>query len=147
VISQLRPRPCLRNANFKLALSYQSPSSTTPRSACSRYILCPIVINSSFYQQSLSNLHSLTASIFGITVGVLGLESYQGFLLYFVLSIVTTSLYYVLQVAPDSIAEGRKPLDTGRYYHSALDFWTSGVFSGLSGFVLTWTLFYGLVRA
>lgn len=96
--------------------------------------------------QTLSNLHSLTASLFGVTAGIIGLESYAGFILYVVLSIVTTTLFYFIQVAPDSLAEGKAVFDTRRFFRGSMDFWTGGIFSGLSGFVLTWTLFYGLVR-
>src|SRR5690349_685695 len=96
--------------------------------------------------QTLSNLHSLTASLFGVTAGILGLESYNGFLLYIVFSIMTSVLFYLLQVAPDSLAEGKPVGDTSRFFRGAMDFWSGGLFSGLSGFVLTWTLFYGLVR-
>lgn len=97
--------------------------------------------------QTLSNLHSLSGSLFGVSAGILGLESYSGFLFYLVFSVVTSLLFYMLHVAPESLAEKRPVLNTGRYFLSALDFWTSGIFGGLSGFVLTWTLFYGLVRA
>lgn len=55
-------------------------------------------------------------------------------------------MFYGLQVAPESLEEGRPLLSTGRYFTSAFDFWTSGIFNGLPGFILTWTLFYGLVR-
>lgn len=34
-----------------------------------------------------------------------------------------------------------------RYFRGAWEFWSGGLVEGLSGFVLTWTLFYGLVRA
>ena len=95
----------------------------------------------------LSNLHSLTASLFGVAAGILGLESYSGFLMYLLFSIITALLFYALRVAPESLAEGRSTLSTGRFFTSAFDFWTSGIFNGLSGFVLTWTLFYGLVQA
>jgi hypothetical protein len=41
-------------------------------------------------------------------------------------------------------AEGK----ASQYFHSPLgDLWGGDVVSGLSSFVLTWTLFYGLVRA
>lgn len=99
------------------------------------------------HRQTLSNLHSLAASLFGVSAGILGLESYSGFLFYVILSTITTLLFYTVQVAPESLAEKRPVFDTGRYFHGALDFWTSGIFGGLSGFILTWTLFYGLVRA
>lgn len=98
-------------------------------------------------RQTLSTVHSLSASLFGVTAGILGLESYYGFLLYLVLSTTTTLLFYVLKVAPESLSEGRSALDTGRYFRGAVEFWTGGLSTGLSGFILTWTLFYGLVRA
>lgn len=95
----------------------------------------------------LSNLHSLTASLFGVAAGILGLESYNGFLAYIIFSIITALMFYTLQVAPDSLAEGHPALSTGRYFTGAFEFWAGGIFSGLSGFILTWTLFYGLVKA
>jgi hypothetical protein len=97
--------------------------------------------------QVLTNLHSLTASLFGVSAGILGLESYSGFLFYIVFSIITSILFYTFQLAPGSLAEGRSVVDTSRYYRGALDIWTGGITNGLPGFILTWTLFYGLVRA
>lgn len=35
----------------------------------------------------------------------------------------------------------------GMFFQSTLGFWTAGLMDGASGFVLTWTLVYGLVRA
>ncbi|KAG5949349.1 hypothetical protein E4U60_006275 [Claviceps pazoutovae] len=95
----------------------------------------------------LSNLQSLSASLFGVAAGILGLESYHGFLFYIAFSIITALMIYSFQVAPESLAEGRSLFDTGRYFAGALDLWTSGILNGLSGFILTWTLFYGLVQA
>lgn len=97
--------------------------------------------------QTLSNLQSLTASLFGVSAGILGLESYSGFLFYIVFSLLTAVLFYVLRVAPTSIASGKAPLDTSRYFRGPYEFWAGGVMNGFAGFVLTWTLFYGLVRA
>ncbi|CAM1507361.1 Fc.00g070020.m01.CDS01 [Cosmosporella sp. VM-42] len=108
----------------------------------------PIVQESVVHNtKALSNLHSLTASLFGVSTGILGLESYAGFLVYFVFSLITTFLFYILKIAPESLSEGRPLLDTGRFYRGAFDYWIGSLFGGLSGFVLTWTLFYGLVRA
>ncbi|PHH73396.1 hypothetical protein CDD82_5494 [Ophiocordyceps australis] len=108
----------------------------------------PIVQDSVMHNsKTISNLHSLSASLFGVCAGILGLESYSGFLFYLLLSTLTSLLFYALKVAPESLAEKRSLFDTGRYFHAALDFWTGGILGGLSGFVLTWTLFYGLVRA
>ncbi|KAF4123341.1 Rab5-interacting protein (Rab5ip) [Geosmithia morbida] len=107
----------------------------------------PIVGESIMHNtKSLSNLYSLTSSLFGVTAGILGLESYAGFLLYLVLSVVTTLLVYAIRVAPDSLANGRPVFSTDRFFRNAVQFWSGGLASGVSGFVLTWTLFYGLVR-
>lgn len=39
------------------------------------------------------------------------------------------------------------PFDTSLYFRSPFELWTGGLLNGLAGFILTWTLFYGLVRA
>jgi hypothetical protein len=93
--------------------------------------------------QTLATLHNLTASLLGIGAGILGLESYPGFLFYFLFTLLTSALIYALRVRPSAAKE----LDTSRYFMSAWTLWTGGLIDGLSGFILTWTLFYGLVRA
>jgi hypothetical protein len=66
------------------------------------------------------------------------LESYPGFAFYFLGTFIVSILLFVMR------AEG-KP---SAYFHKPLgDLWGGEVFNGLSSFVLTWTLFYGLVRA
>lgn len=95
----------------------------------------------------MSNLQSLTASIFGIAAGILGLESYSGFLFYFIFTIITTVLFYAFRVAPPSLKSGLGLADTSRFFRSQYEFWAGGMFGGLAGYILTWTLFYGLVRA
>jgi len=97
--------------------------------------------------KTLADFQSLLGSIFGAAAGILGLESYSGFLFYFVLTLLTTVLFYVLRVAPTSLKAGLAPLDTSRYFRSRYEFWFGGLFGGLPGYILTWTLFYGLVRA
>lgn len=88
--------------------------------------------------QTISNIRSLTASLFGVSAGILGLESYYGFLFYFLGTLFVSSLIYAI------LAEGRQ----ARYFPSPVkDLWAGEVVGGLSSFVLTWTLFYGLVRA
>ncbi len=92
--------------------------------------------------QTVNTLHNLTAYLLGIGAGTLGLESYYGFLFYFLFSVLTSLLFYAIRIRPTS------PSGSGlqRYFRSATEFWTGGLTDGLSGFVLTWTLFYGLVR-
>ncbi|KAL5114728.1 hypothetical protein ACEQ8H_007397 [Pleosporales sp. CAS-2024a] len=88
--------------------------------------------------QVISNIRNLTASLFGVAAGTLGLESYPGFIFYLVGTLVVSLLLFALKT------DG-KP---GAYFYRPLsDLWLGDVFGGLSGFVLTWTLFYGLVRA
>ncbi|KAF3031286.1 hypothetical protein N0V91_005919 [Didymella pomorum] len=99
----------------------------------------PIVATSVQHNtQVTSNIRNLTASLFGVAAGTLGLESYPGFIFYLIASFVVSALLFALK------AEGQP----GKYYYKPLgDMWLGDVFGGLSGFVLTWTLFYGLVRA
>ncbi|KAK4217658.1 Rab5-interacting protein-domain-containing protein [Rhypophila decipiens] len=126
--------------------------------------LSPIVQESVIHNtRTLNNLQSLTSSLFGVAAGILGLESYNGFLFYLVCSILTTVLFYVVRIAPTGIPAaaaaaasqksaaggvgGSGAFDTSRYYRSPYEFWTGGLLNGLAGFILTWTLFFGLVRA
>lgn len=97
--------------------------------------------------KALSNLQNITASLFGVAAGILGLESYNGFLFYFGFAALVTILLYALRIAPSSSAAGLSPLATSRYFRRPFDFWIGNIFSGLPGFILTWTLFYGIVRA
>ncbi|KAL9604792.1 MAG: hypothetical protein Q9219_000240 [cf. Caloplaca sp. 3 TL-2023] len=87
--------------------------------------------------QIISTLRSLTASLFGVSAGILGLESYAGFIFYILGTQFVSLLVYLV------LAEGKQ----ARYFQSPWrDLWAGEVLGGLSSFVLTWTLFYGLVR-
>ena len=99
--------------------------------------------------QTLTTLHNLTASLFGVGAGILGLESYLGVVFYLIFSLITSALVYAFRVRPVFIQDSQSPgrFSVGRYFRSSIELWTGGLFEGLSGFVLTWTLFYGLVRA
>jgi hypothetical protein len=86
----------------------------------------------------VSNIRNLTASLFGIAAGTLGLESYAGFAFYFAGTLLVSALIFALLA-------GRRP--ESFFYRPLGDLWAGELVSGLSSFVLTWTLFYGLVRA
>ncbi|KAL9018948.1 MAG: hypothetical protein Q9185_003782 [Variospora sp. 1 TL-2023] len=90
--------------------------------------------------QTLSTIRSLTSSLFGISAGILGLESYTGFLFYILGTTFVSFLIWSIKAD-----WGRK---TGVYFQSPVkELWLGeGVVGGLSSFVMTWTLFYGLVR-
>lgn len=88
--------------------------------------------------QTVSNIRSLTASLFGVAAGILGLESFPGFLFYALGSLVVSLLIFSL----------RANVQAKSYFHSPIaELWVGDLFGGLMSFVLTWTLFYGLVRA
>ncbi|KAK5663428.1 hypothetical protein OQA88_3857 [Cercophora sp. LCS_1] len=101
--------------------------------------------------RTLYNLQSLTSSLLGVSAGILGLESYSGFLFYVIFSLLTTTVFYLLRVAPSSSSSSSSSskgfLDTSEYFRGTFEFWAGGLMNGLAGFTLTWTLFYGLVRA
>ncbi|KAI9845783.1 MAG: hypothetical protein M1838_001544 [Thelocarpon superellum] len=85
--------------------------------------------------KTLSNIRHLTSSLFGVAAGILGLESYHGFAFYVIGTTMVSALVWAL-------------LGRGRGLEGAAQgIWTAEVLGGLSGFVLTWTLFFGLVRA
>jgi hypothetical protein len=86
----------------------------------------------------VSNIRNLTASLFGVAAGTLGLESYPGFAFYLVGTFLVSALIYFLRT------DG-KPKSF--FYRPFGDLWAGDLVSGVSSFVLTWTLFYGLVRA
>ena len=97
--------------------------------------------------QTLATLHNLTASLFGIGAGILGLESYPGFLFYLFFSLLTSALVYAFRIRPAIIQDRSGDADMRMFFRRSTELWTGGLLEGLSGFVLTWTLFYGLVRA
>ncbi|KAI9828770.1 MAG: hypothetical protein M1832_001875 [Thelocarpon impressellum] len=85
--------------------------------------------------KTLSNIRHLTSSLFGVAAGILGLESYAGFAFYLLGTTFVSALVWALL--------GRGPGLEGQ----TRGIWTAEVLGGLSGYVLTWTLFFGLVRA
>ncbi|KAG7005880.1 hypothetical protein G7Y79_00017g042620 [Physcia stellaris] len=116
----------------------------------------------------LTTIRSLTSSLFGIASGVLGLESYSGFIFYFLGILFVSLLIWLLRAdGPQSFAgqpqkikdedgdrrsEARLTTSAagegqGLYFENPVwELWMGGneLLGGLSSFVLTWTLFYGL---
>ncbi|KAK9378603.1 Rab5-interacting protein-domain-containing protein [Kockiozyma suomiensis] len=82
-------------------------------------------------------IRSVSSTIFGVAAGILGLESYIGFLFYFAGTTYISLLMFLV------LAKG-KPSE---YFTSSSYVWTGNAFTGLTSFVLTWTMFYGLVDA
>lgn len=88
--------------------------------------------------QVTSNIRSLTASLFGVAAGVLGLESYPGFAFFFIGTLIVQAMVLFLRLGGKQDAYFQSPVS---------EFWLGDVFGGLMSFVLTWTLFYGLCKA
>ncbi|TQS35483.1 hypothetical protein Golomagni_04096 [Golovinomyces magnicellulatus] len=112
--------------------------------------ISPIVQDSVRHNtKTLASLHNLTASLFGIGAGTLGLESYSGFIFYLIFSLLTSTLVYLFRVRPMIATGAHNKNETGiaTYFRSSRELWTDGLIEGLSSYVLTWTLFYGLMRA
>ncbi len=88
------------------------------------------------HKQVLTNLRSLSASLFGIASGILGLESYYGFAFYILFTFLVSCLIWL----------GPCERDQKRYFqHPWSELWGGDVLGGGLSFVLTWTLFFGLV--
>ncbi|KAF2764788.1 hypothetical protein EJ03DRAFT_320628 [Teratosphaeria nubilosa] len=88
--------------------------------------------------RTVSNIRALTASLFGVAAGTLGLESWPGFIFYFLGTAIVSVLIYGLKAESKPEAYFYRPLG---------DLWAGDMFGGLMSFVLTWTLFYGLCKA
>lgn len=88
--------------------------------------------------QTVSNIRALTASLFGVAAGTLGLESWPGFVFYFLGTAIVSLLIFSLKA--DQKAEAY-------FFRPFSDLWAGDMFGGLMSFVLTWTLFYGLCKA
>ena len=119
--------------------------------------------------QVLATVRSLTSSLFGIAAGILGLESYAGFIYFFLGTLFVSFLIWLFRIKasqslgagqqqPKKDASGRPNAETttsramrgqSLYFENAVwELWMGGneLLGGLSSFVLTWTLFYGIVR-
>ncbi|KAF2753184.1 hypothetical protein EJ05DRAFT_505197 [Pseudovirgaria hyperparasitica] len=101
--------------------------------------IAPIVGDSMQHNhRTISNIRSLTASLFGVAAGTLGLESYPGFIFYLVGTFIVSALIFALRM------DGQP----GKYFYRPLsEFWIGDVFGGAMSFILTWTLFFGIVQA
>jgi hypothetical protein len=88
--------------------------------------------------QTVSNIRALTASLFGVAAGTLGLESWPGFIFYFIGTAAVSVLIFALKAEQNASAF---------FFRPTTDLWIGDLFGGLMSFVLTWTLFYGLCKA
>ena len=106
--------------------------SVTKSTSLTRRILTP------HNGQVITQLRSLTASLFGIACGILGLESYYGFAFYLFFTTFTSLLIWAL------MCKGRQ----GDYFQNPLsELWSGDLMGSALGFVLFWTAGYGIVRA
>ena len=108
------------------------PSLTCPPTAPSGMVLICMS------PQTVSNIRALTASLFGVAAGTLGLESWPGFIFYFLGTAIVSVLIFSLKAENNPKAF---------FYQPFGDLWIGDMFGGLMSFILTWTLFYGLCKA
>ncbi|QIW95868.1 hypothetical protein AMS68_001386 [Peltaster fructicola] len=102
-------------------------------------IISPIVPESLQHNaRVVSNIRAVTASLFGVAAGTLGLESWPGFLFYFAGTALVSVLLFALKTQSDP---------STYFFRPTSDLWIGDLFGGLMSFVLTWTLFYGLCKA
>ena len=88
--------------------------------------------------QVITQLRSLTASLFGIASGILGLESYTGFLFYLLFTTFVSTLIWGI------MCKGRQK----DYFQAPMsELWSGDLMGSALGFVLFWTAGYGIVRA
>ncbi|KAA8616587.1 Proliferating cell nuclear antigen [Pyrenophora tritici-repentis] len=59
--------------------------------------------------QVVSNIRSLTASLFGVAAGTLGLESYTGFIFYLLASLIVSVMIFALKTEGKPVLEARLP--------------------------------------
>lgn len=88
--------------------------------------------------QSIQHVRNVSSLAIGIGAGILHLESYYGFLFFAIASTVVSVLLYTVS------SKG----NPGFYFIKPVKqlFWDD-IFTGMSSFVLMWTLFYELVDA
>ncbi|KAK9456808.1 Rab5-interacting protein-domain-containing protein [Dipodascopsis uninucleata] len=87
--------------------------------------------------KAIYTIRSVTSLIFGVTAGILGLESYYGFVFYLAGTLFVSLLMFIF------LANGSPK----EYFMTSQEIWTRDAFTGLSSYMLSWTLFYGLVDA
>lgn len=94
------------------------------------------VLLTNVFVKTLTNIHSLSSSLLGITAGTLRLESTFGFLFFLVSTFAVSALVYL------GPAKGQPE----RFFYSQFkDLWTAEIVGGLMSYILTWTLVYNLV--
>ena len=120
-------------------------------------ILLPPLMPSANHAQTLSQIRSLTSLLLGVAAGILGLESQWGFLFYFASNLFISGLIHVLLAhgRPGEYFAGSRAADVngngGPKGNERVGAWReiwlgSGLFEGLSGFVLGWAGVGGVIR-
>ncbi|ORY87726.1 Rab5-interacting protein-domain-containing protein [Protomyces lactucae-debilis] len=99
--------------------------------------------------QNVAFVRNMTAPILGLVAGVLGLTGFTGFALFLAGSIAVSLCIYALRMP--EVADAKTISRHGRATRYLGDPWSLwlGVVSGSGGlptYLLTWTLFYGLVH-
>jgi len=122
-------------------------------------LLHPLVPESLMHNtRTLSNIRSISGLLLGISAGILGLESFQGFAFYLLSNMLISALFYFLLAgaSPQKYFAGtsgtRGLNDSGQGRNEGSGAWREIMFGGglfteaLSGFVLGWAGVGGVIR-
>ncbi|KAG0150694.1 hypothetical protein CROQUDRAFT_72568 [Cronartium quercuum f. sp. fusiforme G11] len=98
--------------------------------------ICPELLISNI--KSLETIKSTTSSIAGALAGILGLKNHYGFIFYLLSSLLISTLIHLSNLI-------RSP-SKSILFNSNKTIWSSSLIDNLFGYILWWTLFYGLVH-
>lgn len=93
--------------------------------------------NASANKKKLQKLQDVMSLVYGVGVGVLGLESFYGFAVFLVGMFLSNALFYVICCQGEPQQFFRSPVK---------EVFVDGIFSSLSGFIMMWCLTYALVK-
>lgn len=138
---ELAVRPIVQESvqhNARVSTLPQTAHVTLEHPSTGHYSLLVQANAYAYRHQTVSNIRALTASLFGVAAGTLGLESLPGFIFYFMGTAIVSVLIFTLKAE-------NKP--EAYFFQPFGDLWIGDLFGGLMSFVLTWTLFYGLCKS
>ncbi|CAH7676816.1 hypothetical protein PPACK8108_LOCUS11924 [Phakopsora pachyrhizi] len=96
--------------------------------------------------RSVDYVKSSCSCIAGSLAGVLGLTNHHGLIFYLISSIITSLI--IIIVSSTNLLNRDQNLSNSEavYFRSKITLWSVGLVDNVFGYLLWWTLFYGLVH-